>query len=201
MHHGFIQNSPIPLRRKFNFITDLPSTEFLTTLIFIRKLAAVLFMTINCCNGMALKKDAKEKSSDLKQDLEGKFNQTVEKVVETKTFLMDAVVFSINKTADVLLATKQHFKETKDSLKNKMSGSVSKTAQKLEELKEEIHGHKRAKTANSQAGQIVFVSRDFLVAPVFPIDEVPTIPFEPSTTPTKSVPFDISNPVLSSASS
>jgi len=128
---------------------------------------------------MALKKDTKEKSSNFKQDLEGKFNQTVVKVAETKTLLMDAVAFSINKTADVLSATKQHFKEAKDSFKTKMSGSGNKMAHTFEEFKEEIHhGHKQAKTANSQAGQIVFVTRDFLIAPVIPmINEVPTIPF------------------------
>jgi hypothetical protein len=153
-------------------------------------------MTIKCCNGMALKKEIIEKSSVVKEDLEEKINQTVVKAVDTKTFLLDAVAFSINKTANVLLATKQHFKETKESLKTKMSGSVNKTAHKMEELKEELHG--QAKTPTNQAGRIVFVTRDFLAAPVFPmINEIATVPFVlPSDIPpTKIVPVEISNPV------
>jgi hypothetical protein len=154
------------------------------TLISIQQLATVLFMIMKNCNGMALKKDIEEKSSDLKEDLEGKFNQSVAKVVETKMFLMNAVAFSINKTADVLLATKQHFKETKDSLKTKISGSISKTAHELEDLKEEFHGHKKVKTTTNQAQQILFVTRDFLAAPVFPIiNEISTVPFVPSENP------------------
>lgn len=91
---------------------------------------------------MVLNKNAIEKSTDLKEDLEQKFNTTVVKAVETKTFLMDVMSFSINKTANVLLATKQHFKEAKDAFKTKMSASVNKTAHKLEEMKDELHSHK-----------------------------------------------------------
>lgn len=140
------------------------------------------------CNGMALKKNTMEKSTDLKENFEPKFNKTV----QTKTFLVDAMVFSINKTADALLATKQHFKKAKDALTTKISTTANKTAHKLEEIKEEIHNHQRAKTAANQPGQIVYVTRNFLVTPM--VNEVPTVPMLSYGVPTNYVPTDISNP-------
>ncbi|KAI9555382.1 hypothetical protein GHT06_017897 [Daphnia sinensis] len=149
---------------------------------------------MDSCNGMVLKKTATEKSTDFKEDLEQKFNNTIVKAVETKTFLMDVVSSSINKTANVLLATKQHFKEAKDALKTKMSASVNKTAHKLEEIKEEVHNHKRAKTTTKKHGQIVYVTRDYLVAPVFPMaNEAATSPMSSSEVSMNFVPTGISN--------
>ncbi len=147
---------------------------------------------------MALK-DAKRKPADFKEDAERKFNQTVVKVVETKTFLLDAVARTVNKTADKLLATKQHLKETKEALKTKMVASIDESAKKLEKMKEDFHDYKRAKEAQSGNHQIGYVSRDFLVAPVFLINEnAPTVPFSVSENYKQSIPTDATNMVSSS---
>lgn len=170
----------------------MASSDRILQVLFI--LGSILLITLDSCNGMVLNKNAIEKSTDLKEDLEQKFNTTVVKAVETKTFLMDVMSFSINKTANVLLATKQHFKEAKDAFKTKMSASVNKTAHKLEEMKDEMHSHKRAKTTTKQPGQIVYVTRDYIVAPVFPMaNEAATFPMLSSEVSTNFVPTGISN--------
>ncbi|XP_057381474.1 uncharacterized protein LOC130704016 [Daphnia carinata] len=170
----------------------MASSNRILQLLFI--LESILLVTMGSCNGMVLKKNTTEKSTDFSEDLEQKFNKTVVKAVETKTFLLDVMSFSINKTANVLLVTKQHLKEAKDTLKTKMLASANKTAHKLEEIKDEMHSHKRTKTTTKQPFQILYVTRDYLLAPVIPmVNEAATSPMSSSEVWTNFVPTGISN--------
>lgn len=122
---------------------------------------------------MAINK-TEDRKEDFKESLERKFNETTVKVAETKLFLLDALARSVNITADKILSAKQHAKHTKETLLAKMGASFDQTVQRLGEMKKEIRDYKESKKHNHD-GQFVYVTRDFLLAPVFPI-ELPTSP-------------------------
>lgn len=142
---------------------------------------------------MALKKDFEDRhnetKAELKEKMEQTFNKTVDVVVAGKMFVLDLMGRSFNKTVDALMGAKEHLKDVKVVVHNKLVEAYSKTADLVEDFKQDVDDYKRAKAEenrqNSQPStKIVFVARDFL--------DVPTI----NTQPTEPLPTLLSSKAL-----
>ena len=84
-----------------------------------------------------LKQSIEIHKTNVKEEMEQKFNHTVEKVVEAKMFLLGVLAHTFNKTVDKLMETTQQIKELKEDIKHKFSSAVNKTGHKWEEMKKE----------------------------------------------------------------
>ena len=84
-----------------------------------------------------LKESIEVHKTNVKEEMEQKFNHTVEKVVEAKMFLLGVLAHSFNKTVDKLMETTQQIKELKEDIKHKFSSAVNRTGHKWEEMKKE----------------------------------------------------------------
>ena len=175
-----------------------------------------LLMTIQSCQGMSLKNDANKtfeashkNTANVKEEMEHKFNRTVEKVVEAKMFLLGVLAHTFNKTVDKLMEAKQQIENIKKGIKVKFSSVVNQTGHKweemkkkkqdikedikeVEEMKHDLHDYKMTKaSARHQPTPVVFVTRDFMAIPEFPIvNNVPTqplVPFIPSEAPVEAI--------------
>ena len=187
-----------------------------------------LLMTIQSCQGMSLKNDANKtieasnkNTANVKEEMEHKFNRTVEKVVEAKMFLLGVLAHTFNKTVDKLMEAKQQIEnikkgikvkfssavnqtghkweemkkkkqDIKEDIKEKFAVTVDQTGHKVEEMKHDLHDYKMTKaSARHQPTPVVFVTRDFMAIPEFPIvNYVPTqplVPFIPSEAPVEAI--------------
>ena len=128
-------------------------------------------MALSDCSAMALKKTEvihdTGKTADISERMEQGFNNTIVKVVETKMSLLDIVGRTINKTAGLLMGAKHSLNEAKDVLLLKVAQVYNKTAEKVEDMKEEAKEFKLAKiAAKHQPTPIVLMSKnDFLTGP------------------------------------
>ena len=84
-----------------------------------------------------LKQSIEIHKTNVKEEMEQKFNHTVEKVVGAKMFLLGVLAHTFNKTVDKLMETTQQIKELKEDIKHKFSSAVNKTGHKWEEMKKE----------------------------------------------------------------
>ena len=135
-----------------------------------------MFLVLDSCIGMALKSEIGQKEdndtrADFKDSVELKFNKTVDKVVEAKMLTLDFLGRSFNKTVDVLVGATYQLKDVKNVAEQKILDAYNKTAEIIEDFKEDVSDYKQAKAASKSHKphtKVVYVPSDFL-------DGIPTI--------------------------
>ena len=127
-----------------------------------------------------LKQSIEIHKTNVKEEMEQKFNHTVEKVVEAKMFLLGVLAHTFNKTVDKLMETTQQIKELKEDINNKFAFTVDSAGQKLEEMKQNLHEFKLAKHVAHHPQSTPSITRNVSPVPVSQIvSDVPSKPLAP----------------------